>query len=344
MTMTDVSDLLGSRRPLGWTDVEVAPLALGTMQCGWSLSDVSSMELLDRYVEAGGNFVDTADMYGPNQNWRDYRRCKPHLGVSEDIIGRWMTDRRNRDTIVLATKVRARMWDGPDGEGLSRAHITRAVEDSLRRLRTDYIDLYQAHWPDDSVPLEETFSTFADLVSSGKVRYVGVSNYAALGQLDAVVALESLGYPRLASEQLRFNLLNRSEYEGKAERTLTDHHVATLCYSPLASGFLTGKHSRFGPAEESERRRFVAQYANDSGWQLIARLSELARGRGVSVAAVALTWVLSHPGVTAAVVGANGTSQLDDLVPAGTLVLEPADLAELTALGWKTSKPEYTSW
>ena len=337
------SGLLSARRPLGWTGVQVAPIALGTMQCGWTLSDVESMELLDAYVAAGGNFIDTADMYGPNQNWRDYQRCKPHLGVSEDIIGRWMADRGNRDDLVVATKVRAQMWDGPDGEGLSRAHILRAADESLRRLRTDHLDLYQAHWPDDSVPIDETFEAFGTLIDAGKVRFVGVSNYAALGRLEAVISLAELGFPRIASEQLRYNLLNRNEYEGDTERTLTAHEVATLCYSPLASGFLTGKHHRDSVAL-SQRTRYVAQYANDDGWRLVDRLDALAADHAVAPGAVALAWLLSHRGITSAVIGANSIGQLAALLPGATVDLPAAELSELSDRAWTASKPEYTSW
>src|SRR5579862_8711914 len=180
---------LAGRRLLGWTDLSVSPLALGTMQFGWSVSDVGAFDLLDRFVEAGGNFVDTADMYGPDQTRRSWLAARPHVGVSEDVVGRWIAERANRDHVVLATKVRARMWDGEDGEGLSRTHVVRAVEDSLRRLRTDRIDLYQAHWPDDATPLEETMGVFAELVEAGKVLYVGTSNYALAGQLDDAAGL-----------------------------------------------------------------------------------------------------------------------------------------------------------
>jgi aryl-alcohol dehydrogenase-like predicted oxidoreductase len=339
-----VAKHLTSRRQLGWTDLNVAPLALGTMQFGWTLSDVESMELLDAYVAAGGNFIDTADMYGPNQNWRSYERCKPHLGVSEDVIGRWMADRGNRDSLVVGTKVRAPMWDGPDGEGLSRKHIERAVEDSLRRLRTDVIDLYQAHWPDDVNPIEETFATFADLIKAGKVRYVGVSNYAALGQLDAVIDLSKSGIgPRLASEQPRYNLLNRSEYEGHLREVAQKEHLGVICYSPLASGFLTGKYSR-DSSPEGMRKRYVGQYMNETGWALIDELDRVAIRHHVPKAPVALAWILAQPGITAAIAGANSTGQLHEWLAAGDLQLQPEEVSRLGALGWDASKPEYTSW
>ncbi|MDQ1486346.1 MAG: hypothetical protein QOJ62_2039 [Actinomycetota bacterium] len=343
MTNPETLAPLQSRRRMGWTGVEVAPVAMGTMQCGWTLSDVSAMQLLDFYWQAGGNFIDTADMYGPSQNWRSYERAKPHLGVSEDIIGRWMSDRGNRDDLVVATKVRAPMWDGDDGEGLSRRHILRAADDSLRRLRTDRIDLYMAHWPDDAVPVDETFEAFATLIEAGKVRFVGTSNYAALGKLDAVLDLADRGLPRVAAEQLRYNLLNCAEYDGSTEKTLTAHDVATLCYSPLASGFLTGKY-RADLAQLGERSRYVSQYATSDGWRLIARLSELAVAHDVSVGAVAIAWILAHPNITSAVVGANSVAQLTVLLPAATTTLTDPEVTELGDLGWAASRSEYTSW
>lgn len=336
------NDALADRRRLGWTDLHVSPLALGTMQFGWTMSDVQSMELLDRYVELGGNFIDTADMYGPNQNWRSYERCKPHLGISEDTIGRWAQDRALRDQIVIATKVRAPMWDGTEGAGLSRAHITRAVDGSLRRLRTDRIDLYQAHWPDDTVPLEETMQTFADLVSSGKVRYIGVSNYVALGQLEPALRAAAGCGLRLASEQPRYNLVNRDEYEKALEPVVEREHLGVICYSPLASGFLTGKYRN--QPRESVRARYVAQYLNDDGNRLTDNLIAAAEKHHATPAAVALAWVIAQPGITSAIVGANSLAQLEDWAPAATLQLDDDELVRLGKLGWAASRPEYTSW
>ncbi len=335
---------LSARRALGWTELKVAPLALGTMQFGWTMSDVESMELLDAYAAAGGNFIDTADMYGPNQNWRSYQRCKPHLGVSEDTIGRWMADRGNRGSLVIGTKVRAPMWDGPDGEGLSRRHIMRAVDDSLRRLRTDVIDLYQAHWPDDDTPIEETLSAFGELVQAGKVRYVGVSNYAGLGKLDEVIALAGTGaYPRLASEQPRYNLLNRSEYEGHLQELVEKEQLGVISYSSLASGFLTGKY-RPDSNPEGMRTRYVSQYMNSAGWALIGELEKVAGRHQVSMPAVALAWILTQPGITAAIAGANSVAQLQEWLPGADVRLEADEVRRLGELGWDVSKPEYTSW
>lgn len=334
--------VLGDRRPLGWTDLRVAPVALGTMQFGWTVSDVDAMQILDRYVEHGGNLIDTADMYGPNQNWRSYERCKPHLGISEATIGRWVEDRGLRDSLVIATKVRARMWDGPDGEGLSASHVTRAVEDSLRRLRTDRIDLYQAHWPDDATPLPETMETLAHLVDAGKVRYVGLSNFSALGRLDdAIEVARSCGL-RIASEQPRYNLVNRGEYEAALQEAALRDQLGIICYSPLASGFLTGKYRRSSP--DSPRAAYVAQYAGPDGVALVDELQRLAENYQQTPAAIALAWILAQPGITAPIAGANSVGQLDGWVAAATLPLTSPEVQLLSGLGIAASRPEYTSW
>jgi aryl-alcohol dehydrogenase-like predicted oxidoreductase len=337
---------LGERRQLGWTDLRVAPLAVGTMQLGWALSDVHSMDLLDVYVEAGGNFIDSADMYGPDQTRRSWAAARPHVGVAEEIIGRWMHHRKNRDQLVVATKARAWVWDGPDGAGLSAKHLTRALDDSLRRLRVETIDLYQAHWPDDEVPVEETFGFFEEMVKAGKIRYVGTSNYAGMGRLEEVLALSKQpGYPRLASEQPRYNLVNRGEFEGGLQRIALQEQIGVICYSPLGSGFLSGKYRRGAPVPSSHRGGFVSQYFNERGWLLIDTLEEVGRNHGASVPAVALAWMLAQPGITAPIVGASSTQQLEQWLPAARLQLEPDELSRLSEAGWWESAIEFSgSW
>src|SRR5450759_3030843 len=184
--------------PFGTTDLRVTNLCLGTMQFGWTADEAASVEVMDAFVEAGGNFIDTADIY--SRWWPG----NPG-GVSEEIIGRWMKARGNRDSLTIATKVRGQMWDGPDGEGLSRAHITRAIEDSLRRLQVETIDLYQTHWPDDAVPQEETFAVFSELIEAGKVRYIGVSNYQTRQLEEALRLAVQQKLPRFVSLQPHYN-------------------------------------------------------------------------------------------------------------------------------------------
>lgn len=342
--MGEAAEGLSARRRLGWTDLEVAPLCLGTMQFGWSMSGVAAMDLLDVYVGAGGNFIDTADMYGPDQTRRSWAQARPHVGVSEQIIGRWLRDRGNRDQLVIATKVRAQMWDGGDGQGLSAAHIRRAAEDSLRRLGVDTIDLYQAHWPDDQVPLEETLRAFQELIEAGKVRYVGTSNFPA----DALTRLLELSqahqYPRIASEQLRYNLLNRAEYEASLRDLALRESLGILCYSPLASGFLTGKYARHQDRPTSDRLRFVSQYFTEPGWLLADELSRTAADHAVRPAAVALAWLLAQPGVSAVIVGTNSLDHLELALPAARLRLTIEEIERLATLGWQGSQIEFKSW
>ena len=336
---------LSGRRSLGWTELKVSALALGTMQFGWSVSDVAAFDLLDRFAEADGNFIDTADMYGPDQTRRSWQLARPHVGISEDVIGRWMAERRNRDTMVVATKVRARMWDGDDGEGLSRRHIVRAVEDSLRRLRTDRIDLYQAHWPDGDTPLEETFATFQELVDSGKVRYVGTSNYGLAGQLEAAATLWQVApVPRLACEQPRYSLVHREEYETLVRDVALEHNLGVICYSPLAAGFLTGKYRTEDEVRRSPRGRHLSQYGIAAGWALLEALRKVAGNHGVPPAAVALSWMLAQPGITAPIAGANSITQLESWLQAARVELEAEELLLLDDVSWQSSQIEFSSW
>lgn len=342
--MPEPADWLSARRRLGRTDLQVAPISLGTMQFGWSMPGVAAMDLLDAYVDAGGNFIDTADMYGPDQTRRSWAAARPHVGASEEVIGRWLRDRGHRDQLVIATKVRAQMWDGPDGQGLSRRHIRRAADDSLRRLGVETIDLYQAHWPDEGVPAEEYLGAFHELIEVGKVRYVGTSNFTA-PMLEGLLELAgSRRFPRIASEQLRYNLVNRSEYEASLRDLARREGIGILCYSPLASGFLTGKYVSDDARPASDRLRFVSQYFTEAGWRLVQALGEIAAAREVAPGAVALAWLLAQPGITAVIVGTNSLEHLHRALPAARLQLSPGELDRLAKLGWETSTIEFQSW
>ena len=234
-------------RNLGHTGLKVSELCLGTMQWGWTAGEDAAVEVMDAFVAAGGNFIDTADVYS---RWAEGNPG----GVSEEIIGRWMKSRGNRDQVVLATKVRARMWDGPNGEGLSKVHIVKACEDSLRRLQTDYIDLYQTHFFDADTPIEETMETLDLLVRQGKVRYVGCSNYPAWRLTHALWASDKRGWVRYDSLQPHYNLVHRGEFERELRDVCTHFGLGVIPYSPLAGGFLTGKYRRSGAAESAAGR------------------------------------------------------------------------------------------
>jgi aryl-alcohol dehydrogenase-like predicted oxidoreductase len=310
--------------PFGRTDLTASNLCLGTMQFGWTADEAASIAVMDAFVAAGGNFIDTADIYS---RWS---RGNPG-GVSEEIIGRWMKARGNRDRLVVATKVRGQMWDGPDGEGLSRAHIERAVEDSLRRLQVETIDLYQTHWPDDGTPLEETLTVFGELVAAGKVRYIGLSNSPTAHMAEALRLADEKGLPRFASLQPHYNLVWREEYEASKAAFCVENGLAVIPYSPLEGGFLTGKYRRGQPLPRSARAGGVKRFLTDEGFTVIEALEEIASARGTTIAAVALAWLLTRPAVVAPIIGANSPAQLADLLPAADLALSAEEIAALDA-------------
>ncbi len=309
-------------RPLGRTALNVSDLCLGSMQFGWTADEAASCAVLDAFVAAGGNFIDTADIYS---SWAPGNAG----GVSEEIIGRWMKARGNRDAIVIATKVRGPMWEGADGEGLSRAHIIRAVDDSLRRLQIETIDLYQCHWPDEGTPIEETLATFGDLVRSGKIRYIGASNYSASQLRAALDAAATGGFPRFDTLQPHYNLVKRPEFEAELRALCEREGIAAIPYSPLAAGFLTGKYRQGQAIPASERAGRAREYMNDAGFAVIDALDAVAKSRGTTPAAVALAWQIAQPVIAAPIIGANTAEQLADLLPASSLALTAAEMAAL---------------
>ena len=309
-------------RQLGKTDIKVTGICLGTMQFGWTADEAASFDVMDAYFEAGGNFIDTADIYS---TWSPGNPG----GVSEEIIGRWMKARGNRDKIVIATKLRGKMWDGPDGEGLGRAHIERAIEDSLRRLQVETIDLYQTHWPDKDVPVEQTQTVFGELLASGKVRYVGASNYSAAQLDEALTAAEKNGLPPFVTLQPHYNLAHRSEFEADLAALCERDGIAVIPYSPLEGGFLTGKYRRDGALPRSPRAKMIMERATDQAFGVVDALAEIAEGHGATIAAVALAWLLAKPAITAPIIGANSREQLAELLPALDLLLGEAEIARL---------------
>lgn len=316
------------RRTLGTTGLEVSNLCLGTMQFGWTTDEPSSFAVLDAYVDAGGNFLDTADIYS---SWADGNPG----GVSEEILGRWMKARGNRDKLVVATKVRGKMWDGPDGEGLGRAHVLRSVDESLRRLAIETIDLYQCHWPDEGTPIEETLQVLDEIMKAGKIRAIGASNYSA-DQLGAALAASAArGLPRFASLQPLLSLVRRERFGPDLADLCLREGIGVIPYSPLAGGFLTGKYRRGQPLPESKRAERSSQYMNDAGHGVIDALDAIASARGVAIAAVALAWLLAQPVITAPILGANTPEQLAPLLAASDLALSAEEMATLQAASAK---------
>ncbi len=309
-------------RRLGRTGLKVSVLCLGTMQWGWTANEEASFTVMDAFMEAGGNFLDTADVYS---RWVEGNPG----GVSEQIIGRWMKARGNRQAVVVATKARGRMWDGPNGEGLSRGHLIRACEDSLRRLGTDYIDLYQTHSDDRETPLDETLRALDDLVRAGKVRYVGCSNYQAWRLCGALWTSEKHRLVRFDSIQPHYNLAHRAEFERELLPLCNDQGLGIIPYSPLAGGFLTGKYRRDSVPDSQRAEGIKQRYFNDRGFAIVDALDKVAQAHGSTPTAVALAWLLAQPGMTAPIIGANSPEQLDASLAATELQLTAEDLAAL---------------
>jgi aryl-alcohol dehydrogenase-like predicted oxidoreductase len=302
------------------------------MQFGWTADEATAFAILDAYFEAGGNMIDTANIYS---NWAEGNPG----GVSEEIVGRWTAERGNRHDILLATKVRGRMWDGPDGEGLGREHVLRAVEDSLRRLKTDYIDLYQTHWFDAGTPIEETMRVFDDLVRAGKVRHVGCSNHPAWRLVESLWASDKHGLVGYVSLQPHYNLVHRSEFEREMADVVKAYGIGVFPYSPQAGGFLTGKYRQDAQMPESARaRRIQERYFSERNFVLLAKMDEIGRRRGQGPTQVALAWLLANPLVTAPIVGANSVAHLRASLAAVGLCLDDQELQTLDQLSdWQAT-------
>jgi aryl-alcohol dehydrogenase-like predicted oxidoreductase len=314
-------------RKLGRTGLKVSALCLGTMTFGWSADEATSFAIMDAALDAGVNFFDTADIYS---SWIEGNQG----GESEVIIGKWLKNRSRRD-VVIATKVRGRMWKGPNGEGLSRLHIVQAVEDSLRRLQTDYVDLYQTHHPDNDTPIEETLYALDQLVRDGKVRYVGASNYPAWLLTKHLWASDVHSWARFDCLQPNYSLLHRAEFERELEPLCLDQGIGVIPYSPLAAGFLTGKYTRDNLKPDTSR--------SDSG--LIQRLSSNATAfdaldevrrisllYGVPMAHVALAWMLARPSITSPIIGARTLQQFQEVIGAVDLKLRDDEIELLNTI------------
>jgi aryl-alcohol dehydrogenase-like predicted oxidoreductase len=316
-------------RRLGPTGLRVSEICLGTMQFRWTTDEATSYQVLDAFFEAGGNFVDTADVY---TRWHEGLQG----GEAETIIGEWMKRKQNRRHVVLATKARGRMWDGPNGEGLSRAHLLQACEDSLRRLGTDYIDLYQTHRPDDDTPIEETLRAMDDLVRQGKVRYIGCSNYKGWELVEAVLTAQCAGLAAFVSVQPHWSLVHRAEFEREAQAAVRRLGLGIIPYSPLGRGFLTGKYRRGQPPPAGGRLGSVQRLLTDRNFDLLDRVEAIGRARGNSPAQVALAWLLAQPNMAATIIGANTPAQLADSLAASGLRLTADEVKALDELSdWR---------
>ncbi len=309
---------------LGRTGLKVSNICLGTMQFGWSADEATSHDLLSHAMALGCNFIDTADIYS---RWAEGNDG----GVSETIIGNWLANGGvQRDQLVLATKARGPMGDGPNDSGLSRGHLMNAVDASLRRLQTDYIDLYQTHAPDDETPLDETLRALEDMVRSGKVRYVGCSNYSAWKLMKSLWISDVKNIVRYDSLQPHYSLVNRAEFERELQDVCLDQGIGVIPYSPLGGGFLTGKYRRDSDLPDSTRaQRIKDRYMNAQGFAIIDKLKEVGNEHDATIAQTAIAWVIANPAVSSAIIGANSRQQLEDTVKGGAVQLSAEQKAAL---------------
>jgi aryl-alcohol dehydrogenase-like predicted oxidoreductase len=318
-------------RVLGLTSLNVSPLCLGTMQFGWTADESMSQRVLTAAYDAGINFIDTANIYS---RWADGNPG----GVAEQIIGRWMKlNNIPREKIVLATKVRGNMGAGPEDEGLSHSHIMRSVENSLRRLQTDHIDLYQAHWPDEKTPIEETLRAFDELVKQGKVRFLGASNHPAWELMRSLWVSDRNSLVRYDCLQPHYNLVHRDEFERELAAVCRTYHIGVMPYSPLAGGFLTGKYRR-NLVPISARAGGAKRYFTERNWGLLDQMDAMAKERSASISQIALAWLLADPLIASPIIGANSTEQLKDNLGAVDIHLTPAEKTALDkASAWVES-------
>jgi aryl-alcohol dehydrogenase-like predicted oxidoreductase len=307
-------------RRLGRTDLTIAPLVFGGNVFGWTADEKTSFDMLDRFVDAGFNAIDTANSYS--------RWVPGHKGgESETIIGNWMKARRNRDRIVLITKVGSDMGQGK--KDLSAAHIGEAIDASLKRLQTDTVDLYLSHWPDPTVSHEETLGAYQKLIAAGKVRFIGASNLDA-GQMRAALDVARLrDLPRYQVLQPGYNLYDRAEFEGPLRDLCVAENLGVISYYSLAKGFLSGKYRSRDDLGKSARGRGVQEYLNPRGMSILAALDVVAARHKAVPAEVALAWVMARPGITAPIASATNLNQVESLIRAASLKLAADDMAEL---------------
>ena len=310
-------------RPLGRSGLAIAPLMFGGNVFGWTADEATSFTLLDAFVAGGFNAIDTANAYSV---W-----VPGHVGgESEAIIGKWLAARGGRGRVVIATKVGAPMGDG--GKGLTKDYILRAAEASLQRLQTDYIDLYQSHYDDETTPIEETLEAYATLIRQGKVRAIGCSNFSPARIAASLAASEAHGLPRYESLQPLYNLYSRSDYEGEREALCVTHGIGAIPYYGLAAGFLTGKYRTEADLAKSERGpRRVKDYLNDRGFRVLAGIDAVAARLGATPAQIALAWLMAKPSITAPIASATSVAQLEELMAAAHITLDADAIAALDA-------------
>ncbi|MCI0406290.1 MAG: aldo/keto reductase [candidate division Zixibacteria bacterium] len=308
------------KRKLGNSGLEIAPLVFGGNVFGWTADEPASFKLLDGFVDAGFNCIDTAEGYS---NWHPGNKG----GESETIIGKWLKKSGKRDRVIIATKVG--WWNTPeDNTGLTKARILQAAEDSLKRLQTDYIDLYQTHKDDPNNPIEERLEAYVQLLAQGKIRAIGASNYTAPRLAEALRISSGKHLPRYESLQPLYNLYSRSEFEAELQPLCLKENTGVITYSSLASGFLSGKYRSTDDLSKSLRGYRVKKYLNDRGFRILSAVEKVANEHDSTPATVALAWLLTRPAVSAPIASATSLAQLDELTAGARLKLN-ADSTEL---------------
>ncbi len=308
------------KRRLGNSDIEIYPLALGGNVFGWTVDESTAFGILDAFVDAGGNLIDTADIYS---TWVTGHKG----GESETIIGKWLKKSGKRGKIVIATKVGSEM--GPGRKGLSKAYILREAEESLRRLQTNVIDLYQSHKDDPGTPIEETLEAYDQLIKQGKVRVIGASNFNAKRLLQSLRTSKERGYPAYQCLQPRYNLYDRAEYEHSLEPVCRENGLGVITYSSVASGFLTGKYRSEVDLSKSIRGQGVRLYLNKRGFRILDVLDQIAGKYNSNPATISLAWLMARSGITAPIASATSIEQLHHLTAATQLNLDDSSLALL---------------
>lgn len=309
------------KRQLGNTKLEVYPVTFGGNVFGWTADEKTSFEILDAFTGAGFNFIDTADVYS---RWAEGNKG----GESETVIGKWLHKNKNRDKVIIATKVGGDMGDGK--KGLSKKYILKAAEDSLKRLKTDYIDLYQTHFDDEATPIEETLDAYAQLIREGKVRHIGASNLSAERLKDSLEIAFEKGLPTYETFQPHYNLYEREAFEDGLEPVCLGNNLGVLNYFSLASGFLTGKYRSKKDLDKSQRGDGVAKYLDDRGFKILAALEKVADELNTTQATVALSWLINRPSVTAPIVSATSLKQLESIIKAPDSEITEEQLRYLT--------------
>lgn len=308
-------------KTLGKTDLKVYPIAFGGNVFGWTIDERTSFKILDEFVGQGFNLIDTANNYS-------YWVKGNHGGESEEILGKWMKTHKKRHDVIVATKV--------GGRGLNRSkpnntrqHIIEEVENSLKRLQTDYIDLYQLHYDDNETPIEETLSTFQELIQQGKVRWIGASNISSERLIESLNLSEEKGLPKYQSLQPHYNLYEREEFESQYQKIAVDNQLSVLTYYSLASGFLTGKYRSEEDLGQSQRGKDVAKYLNEKGFEILNALDKTSKKHDSTPSAIALAWLLHQESILAPIVSATKLTHLDAMISAVNIRLDQEDLTTL---------------